>query len=100
MGWMPPASSSVGLVLTEFVESTYARAVFSNSARSVDETDRATIRGMFAEVQLRDGTLELTMRPAFENVEGLLDRLSKYLRARIPQIKEIHQMLRDGRNIL
>ena len=100
MGWMPPASSSIGLVLTEFAESTYARAVFSNSARSVDEVDRATVRGMFAEVQLRDGTLELTMKSAFENVEGLLDRLAKYLRARIPQVREIHQMLRDGRNIL
>ena len=98
MGWMPPASSSIGLVLTDFVESTYAKAVFNNAR--VDGTDRATVRGMFSEVRLRDGTLELTMKPAFENIEGLLDRLSKYLRAKVPQIKEIHQMLRDGRNIL
>ena len=98
MGWRPPPGSSIGLVLTEFVESSYAKAVMSNGR--IDENDRGTVRGMFAEVRLSDGTLELTMGPAMENIEGLLDRLSRYLRARIPQIKEIHQMLRDGRNIL
>ena len=33
---------------------------------------------------------------AFANVEGLFERLSTYLRARLPQIRQIHEKIRDG----
>lgn len=36
---------------------------------------------------------------AFANVEGLLDRLAKYLRARLPQLRQIHEMHREGMKI-
>ena len=97
-GWRAPSSSSIGRVLTEFVESDYARTVF-NYCRAAG-TDYSQIRGMFASVRLRDGTLELTMRQSYENVEGLLDRLALYLRARIPDLIDIRQVHRDGMNIL
>jgi len=95
--WSPPSSSSVALVLTEFVRSDYARQVF-NYCR-VAGTDYGQIRGMFESVRLVGTKLELKPKQACANVEGLFDRLAKYLRARIPQIKEIHEMTRDGSNI-
>ena len=94
--WLPPASSSVAKVLTEFVQSTYARQIFNN--RRAAGTDYGQIRGMFSSIRLVGGRLELT--PKLENVEGLSSRLAMYLRARIPQLKEIHEVLRDGVNIL
>ena len=97
-GWRPPASSIVALVLTEFVQSDYARQVF-NCAR-VGGTDYGQIRGMFESVRLRGGILELTFTKACQNVEGLTERLAAYLRAKVPQISAIHQMHRDGMNIL
>ena len=33
---------------------------------------------------------------AFANVEGLFERLSTYVRARLPQIRQIHEKIRDG----
>ena len=33
---------------------------------------------------------------AFANVEGLFDRLATYVRARLPQIRQIHEKIRDG----
>ena len=33
---------------------------------------------------------------AFANVEGLFERLSTYMRARLPQIRQIHEKMRDG----
>ena len=96
--WIPPPSSSVAQVLSEFVGSDYARQVFNNMR--APGTDYGQIRGMFEAVRLRDGTLELTMRQQYNNIEGLLDRLAKYLRARIPQLKSINHMLADGMNIL
>ena len=55
---------------------------------------------MFESVRLRNGTLELTMRDEYSNTEGLLDRLAKYMRARIPGLKGIEQMVPDGSVVL
>ena len=33
---------------------------------------------------------------AFANVEGLFDRLATYVRARLPQIRQVHEKIRDG----
>ena len=96
--WYPPPSSSVALVLSEFVGSDYARAVFNNVR--APGTDYGRIGGMFESVRLRNGTLELTLRQTYNNIEGLLDRLTKYLRARIPDLRAVHQVLADGYNIL
>ncbi|EOD11982.1 hypothetical protein EMIHUDRAFT_120222 [Emiliania huxleyi CCMP1516] len=94
--WSPPLSSSVGVVLTEFVQSDYARAVFNT--RRVGGSDYGQIHGMFDSVRLVGTRLELKPRQACENVEGLFDRLAKYLRARIPQIKDVVEIIRDGEN--
>ena len=96
--WTPPASSSVAVVLNEFVRSDYARQIFSYMR--APGTDYGQIRAMFESVRLTRGTLEIIMREQYNNHEGLLDRLPKYLRARIPQLKGVHQILRDGRAIL
>ena len=96
--WIPPKSSSVGIVLSEFVRSDFAQAIFNNY--QVTPTDHGQIRGMFESVRLRDGTLELTMKQSVANVEGLVERLAMYLRVRLPQLRGIHQMHRDGMNIL
>lgn len=97
-GWVPPASSSVGRVLTEFVGSKYANALFNTYGTVA--TDYAEVRGIFDCVRLRDGVLELTLKNTYANVEGLMDRLAVYLRARLPQLTGIHQMHREGMNIL
>ena len=96
--WYPPPSSSVALVLSEFVGSDYARAVFNNVR--APGTDYGRIGGMFQSVRLRNGTVELTLRQDYNNIEGLLDRLTKYFRARIPHLQGVHQVLADGVNIL
>jgi len=94
----PAYSASVGQALTEFVESDYARQVF-NFLR-VDGADRGQIGGMFETVRQRDGKLELTMTRTCANVEGLVDRIAMYLRARVPRLRGIYQMHKDGMNIL
>ena len=33
---------------------------------------------------------------AFANVEGNFDRLATYVRVRLPQIRQIHEKIRDG----
>ena len=93
----PSTSSNVGVVLTEFVQSDYARQVFN--FRRVPGTDYGTIRGMFQSVQLVSTRLELKTSMQCQNVEGLFERLAMYLRARIPDITEIHEMHKDGMNI-
>lgn len=95
--WYPPPSSSVAHVLITFVQSDYARTVFNY--RSAAGTDYGRLGGMFDYVRLVDNRLELKVKQSFQNVQGLFDRLSKYIRARIPQIKEIHEMHRDGMTI-
>ena len=39
------------------------------------------------------------MQPLRIQVEGLKDRLATYIRARMPEIVEIHAVLRDGVDI-
>ena len=97
-GWSPPAASSVGRVLTEFVQSEYAAVIFN--VRKVDGMDRAQVRGMFESVRLRNGTLELTLKQSCANVEGMLERLALYVRARMPTVKAVHEVHKDGTNIL
>lgn len=92
--WSPPPSSSVALVLHEFLRSDYAQVLFNNY--QVAGTEIGQVRGMFVSVRLRGGTLELQPKQAFANVEGLFERLSTYVRARLPQIRQIHEKIRDG----
>jgi hypothetical protein len=95
--WTPPPSSNVGRVLTHFVQSEYARKLFA--FRRVPETDKGQIRGMFSEVQLVGTTLELRPRQECANVEGMFDRLAPYLRARLPELQQIHELQKDGMNL-
>lgn len=90
---------SVALVLSEFVQSDYAMQVFKHAGvQSV--TDYGTIPGMFEMVQLIDAKVELKLKRSFEGSSlTLLDRCSKYMRARIPELREIHSVTRDGRDI-
>lgn len=55
---------------------------------------------MFESVHVKDTTIMLTLKQAFlQQADSLLDRLSKYLRARIPEVKQVHWVHKDGRNI-
>ena len=90
---------SVALVLSEFVQSDYATQVF-NHAGVQSVTDYGTIPGMFETVRLIDAKVELKLKRAFEGSSlTLLDRCSRYMRARIPELREIHSVTRDGVDI-
>lgn len=95
--WTPPSDSSTAQVLNEFVQSEFARQIFNTC--SVSPTDIGQIRGMFESVRLVGTRLELKLARACQNREGLFPRLALYLRARMPECKEIHEVLRDGVNI-
>lgn len=96
---LPLNVPSVAQVLTDFVQSTYARQVF-NFVATQSATEYGTIEGMFESVKVNEGgTIVIKLKPAFSNVEGLLDRITRYLRARIPQIAAINVMHRDGMDI-
>lgn len=90
---------SVALVLSEFVQSNYAMQLFSNAGvQSV--TDYGTIPGMFETVRLIDTKVELKLKGSFEGSSlTLMDRCSRYMRARIPEVREIHLLSRDGLGI-
>ena len=93
------------LVFNEFVRSDFARQLCNHC--NVEGTAYGQIGGrdhpgMFEEIRLIDGTanLRIKVKKAFDQSnEVLLDRLTKYLRGRIPQIKAIHVPTRDGENI-
>ena len=95
---MPLDRESVALVLTAFVRSEYARQVCN--FRNVEPTEHGRIDGMFETVQLGDAKLVLRLKRVFDerNVH-LLERLALYMRAKIPQIKQIHALHRDGMDI-
>jgi len=96
---LPLNVDSVAQVLTEFVRSRYAWETF-NYANLQCVTDYGTLEGMFHTVQVKEGgTIVLKMQPAFSSMEGLLDRVTTYLRARIPQIVQVHAVHRDGFDI-
>ena len=89
---------SVTLVFKEFVQSDYARQVCNKF--NVQPTDYGQIQGMFASVQLVDAKLVVRLRSTFdERNTALLDRLSRYLRVRIPQIKALQALHGDGLDI-
>jgi hypothetical protein len=96
---LPLNVESVTEVLTDFVRSRYAWETF-NYASVQCVTDYGTLEGMFQNVQIKEGgKIVITMKPVFSSMEGLLDRMTTYLRARIPQIVAIHAMHRDGFDI-
>ena len=90
---------NVALVLTEFVRSDYARQVCNH--HNLSPTDFGQLSGMFEYVKLAGrSTIELKLKKIIDETnEGVLDRVTKYLRERIPSIVEIHAIHRDGRNI-
>ena len=89
---------NVALVLSEFVRSDYARSVFNNAR--VDGTDYGRIGGMFESVRLANTTLVVKLKRVFEERNtALLERVSRYLRARIPTLKGFHAVHREGVDI-
>ena len=55
---------------------------------------------MFERVEVNGGRVTISLKRAFgESNEGLLDRISKYLRGRIPHLGEIQVVHKDGREI-
>ena len=95
---LPLNRDSVVLVVSQFVQSDYCRACCNRL--NVDGTDYGQIEGMFEYVQIAEPKLVLKVKRTFgERNTALLDRLTRYLRARIPAIKEIHAMHREGRDI-
>ena len=125
---LPLDVPSLTLVLEEFVESDYARQVCSccnlqptdygciggmcadrREHAHTTRTPRAhqanttctpcAPRARFESVRLTDAKVVVKMKPTLNQVEGLKDRLAKYLRARMPEVVEIHAVLRDGVDI-
>jgi len=87
--------------LTEFVESDFVRTMFVYF--DVQEvTSYGTLRGVFESVEFNDNgrTITLRLNRSFDAKKAqLLDRLSKYLRARLDRRVQIHALHRDGRDI-
>lgn len=67
--------------------------------RAVTTNTPCARRTRFISVQLTGAKVVVKMKPTLNQVEGLKDRLAKYLRARMPEIAEIHVVLRDGVDI-
>ena len=89
---------TVGTVFGEFVESDYA--VGQCNTAYISPTDFGQIHGMFDRVELDGARVEVQLKRVFdERNEALLERLAMYLRARIPNIREVHAKNRDGVNI-
>ena len=90
--------NSVTIVFKEFVQSDYARQLCNRY--NVQPTDYGQIQGMFDSVQLVDTKLVVRLSPTFdERNTALLDRLSRYLRVRIPQLNTLQALHRDGLDI-
>ena len=86
-------------VLYEFVRSDYAKQK-CNHFNIQPVTDWGQIGGMFVMVKISGCNINLRLKGAFnERNEALLDRLARYLRARIPEIVELHAVHREGRDI-
>ena len=85
--------------LTEFVESDFVHTMFLYF--DIQEvTSYGTLRGVFESVDLNGWTITLRLNRSFDAKKGqLLDRLSKYLRARLGRRVQIHALHRDGRDI-
>ena len=97
-GPLPLDVESVGLVLSAFVRSEYARQVCN--VRNLEPTEHGRVDGMFEKVQLGEAKLVLRLKRVFdERNTHLLERLALYLRAKIPQIKQVHALHRDGMDI-
>lgn len=95
---LPLDAESVDHVLLEFVRSDFCKQLFDY--RSIQPTDYGCIHGMFESVKLVDSVLMVKLKPAFgETNASLLDRMVRYLRARVSGVREVHVMHRDGRTI-
>jgi len=95
-----PDAASVAEVLSEFAASSYARKMCGYC--QVPPTDYGRIGGMLEYVRIEGGgrRIVLSLRRAFDEKGGaVLDRISRYLRARIPSIAEIHAVHGTGRDI-
>ena len=79
---------SITLALEEFVQSDWARQACNYC--NVGPTDHGKLWGMFETVRVQDTTLVVKLKRAFEQRSNqLLDRLTKHLRARLPQVKRL-----------
>jgi len=79
-------SDYVVQVLSEFVQSDYARQLYEYA--SVSPTDYGKIGGMFDHVRLENAKIVVKLKHAFEQRSTqLLDRLKKHLHAKMPQLK-------------
>eukprot|EP00320_Phaeocystis_rex_P020252 CAMPEP_0119096758 /NCGR_PEP_ID=MMETSP1178-20130426/173826_1 /TAXON_ID=33656 /ORGANISM="unid sp, Strain CCMP2000" /LENGTH=162 /DNA_ID=CAMNT_0007080659 /DNA_START=14 /DNA_END=502 /DNA_ORIENTATION=+ len=89
-GALPLNTDSVALVLTEFVNSEFARRLFKPGYDLNAQMDDGQIGAMFESVKLTEATLVVKLKRAYgERNEVLLERLCRYLRVRIPQLAEI-----------
>ena len=102
------SEESVVQALAEFCQSGYSRRMCD--FLQVSPTDYGTLEGMFDKtfhepswsykrVQLHGRRVEFKLKEIFHQREGLRDRLATYLRARVPQVSEVHVMIRDGVDI-
>ena len=92
---LPLDVDGVTQVLTEFVRSEYVTQVCNHY--NLEPTDYGQISGIFESVRLDDATLSVKLKRAVgETNEALLERLSKYLRARIAPPISMNVVTRDG----
>ena len=95
---LPVEPENVGLVLTEFVQSDFCRKVCNH--HNIQPTDYGQIYGIFESVYLHESSVILKLKRVFgDRNDGILDRVTRYLRARLPDLKAVQVEHRDGANI-
>ena len=93
---LPFDEEGVTQALAEFVNSEYALTVFR--FRQCSPTDFGEVFGMFYSVELvGESKILLRLKQVFdERNTDLLERVARYLRARIPDVKQVTGVHRDG----
>ena len=93
---LPFDEEGVTQALAEFVNSEYALTVFR--FRQCSPTDFGEVFGMFYSVELvGESKILLRLKQVFdERNTDLLERAARYLRARIPDVKQVTGVHRDG----
>jgi len=95
---LPLDKVNLAQALTEFAQSDFVHTMF-NYFNVQDVTSYGTWWAIFESVDLNGVTITLRLKAPFDAKRNeLLERLSKYLRARLGRV-EIHAVHRDGRDI-
>ena len=83
-----PGEASVVHVLTEFVQSDYARQACEHCNVSLTECEE--VWGMFESARLVDGKLIVKLKRSFDqSTVALLEQLARHIRSRMPQVKRL-----------